>query len=406
LVILLLGIYACGGGTEPVPVPSQIEKIAGDGEVGTPGQPVTTPPAVLVKDASGNPVAGVAVTFEVISGGGSITGPSATTNASGIANVGSWVLGDLGANVLRATAAGSSISGNPVTFTVSAVSGFNIEVRFIGEVTASQRRAFAEAEARWETLVTGDLPDVQVTSQPGECGPESVIDDMVDDLLILVSLEDIDGQGEVLGSAGPCFVRDASNTPVLGAIRFDTADVSEIEAGGLLPQVVVHEMAHVLGYGIGGTVDGLPILWDRFLVDPSLTPGGEVTEGTDPHFMGPQAVAAFDQSGGSTYSGGKVPVEDKGGPGTADSHWRESVFGTELMTGFINTGQNPLSRVSVASLADLGYEVNLAAADEFSLSLAFARSATSHRLVLGNDVLRLPIRKVDARGRITGVLRR
>jgi len=52
-------------------------------------------------------------------------------------------------------------------------------------------------------------------------------------------------------------------------------------------------------------------------------------------------------------------------PGTADAHWRESIFGPELMTGFVNHGAMPLSAITVGSLADLGYTVNPLAADPF-----------------------------------------
>ena len=31
------------------------------------------------------------------------------------------------------------------------------------------------------------------------------------------------------------------------------------------------------------------------------------------------------------------------------------MFGNELMTGFLNTGVNPISRLSIGSLEDLGY---------------------------------------------------
>ena len=37
------------------------------------------------------------------------------------------------------------------------------------------------------------------------------------------------------------------------------------------------------------------------------------------------------------------------------------------MTGFVGDAGNPLSRVTVASLEDLGYEVDINAAEEFSL---------------------------------------
>ena len=92
---------------------------AGDGQTALPSTAVTTAPAVLVTDANGNPVSGISVTFAVASGGGSITGGSATTDASGVATVGGWTLGaELGENTL--TASVSSPFTADVTFTATA----------------------------------------------------------------------------------------------------------------------------------------------------------------------------------------------------------------------------------------------------------------------------------------------
>lgn len=67
---------------------------------------VLTPPSVIVKNAAGQPVSGVAVTFTP-SAGSSITGASlALTNASGIATVGGWTLGGTGSYTLTASASG------------------------------------------------------------------------------------------------------------------------------------------------------------------------------------------------------------------------------------------------------------------------------------------------------------
>src|SRR5438132_6739173 len=78
--------------------------------------------SVIVKDANGNPVTGVAVTFAVTPGNGTITGGSQTTNGSGIATVGSWTLSaTAGANTLTATSA--SLAGSPVTFTATGSAG-------------------------------------------------------------------------------------------------------------------------------------------------------------------------------------------------------------------------------------------------------------------------------------------
>ena len=48
----------------------------------------------------------------------------------------------------------------------------------------------------------------------------------------------------------------------------------------------------------------------------------------DTYFKGPLALAAFNAAGGLRYQKGmKVPVENGGN----DGHWRQSVFGSELM---------------------------------------------------------------------------
>ncbi len=107
-----------------VPPPASIAAQAGDGQSATAGTPVSTDPAVLVSDGNGAPVSGVQVTFAVASGGGSVTGATPTTNASGVATVGSWTLGaTAGTNTLTATISGSGISGNPVTFTATGTAG-------------------------------------------------------------------------------------------------------------------------------------------------------------------------------------------------------------------------------------------------------------------------------------------
>ena len=91
-------------------------KSAGDNQTGTAGVAVAVPPAVIIKDANGNPKSDVQVTFTVASGGGSITGGTTSSNSFGIATVGSWVLGSAGINTLTATATGLP----PVTFTATA----------------------------------------------------------------------------------------------------------------------------------------------------------------------------------------------------------------------------------------------------------------------------------------------
>jgi alpha-tubulin suppressor-like RCC1 family protein len=102
--------------------PTAIAVNAGDGQSPFVGAAVSTKPAVKVTSSTGKPVAGVGVTFAVVSGGGSITGATATTDASGIATVGSWTVGTSpGSNTITATATG--LAGSPVTFTATALAG-------------------------------------------------------------------------------------------------------------------------------------------------------------------------------------------------------------------------------------------------------------------------------------------
>ena len=77
-----------------VGAPASVAIAAGDGQSAAGATSGAARPAVLVRDAGGTPVASVAVTFAVVSGGGSVEGGNATTGADGVATVGSWTLGE------------------------------------------------------------------------------------------------------------------------------------------------------------------------------------------------------------------------------------------------------------------------------------------------------------------------
>ena len=227
-------------------------------------------------------------------------------------------------------------------------SPFTIEVRFVGGLTETQQAAFRTAADRWATVIVGDLPDILVDGE------------LVDDVLILAQGKAIDGVGKILGQAGPSRLRPSgigpgSLLPAKGRMTFDSADLASMEQKGTLIDVITHEMGHVLGIGT---------IWQ----DNDLLEGAGTQ---NPLFIGEKAMAEY----GELRGGGgprKVPVENTGGPGTADGHWRESIFRNELMTGFVSTPGNPLSRMTVASLADLGYTVDLDAADSYELPDLFA----------------------------------
>jgi len=113
-----------------------------------------------------------------------------------------------------------------------------------------------------------------------------------------------------------------------------------LESLDLFEDVIVHEMGHVLG--IGTLWNTVPFGFDRTLLQGPLT---------SPYFAGPKANVFWNAEGGT----GELPIENDFGPGTAFGHWKETTLNNELMTGFLNLGENPLSRITAGSMADLGY---------------------------------------------------
>lgn len=301
-----------------------------------------------------------------------------------------------------------SVLGYADTVTVTVTScgaapggDYALEVRFVGPApTAAVQEAFACAAARLRAVIRTSLSSVIFTNENiSECVSGQVLNETVPALLILATVEPIDGPGQVLGSAGPCYLRNNDLLPVVGRMRFDSADMQELLDEGSLPSVILHEMLHVVGVGT---------IWDASLLN--LNAG----IGATPRFTGPLARAAcVDDAGGSTPCANWVPLENCQdlnpqlgcGLGTINSHWKESVFGNELMTGFLDPVANPFSSMSIQALADMGYGVDVQQSNDFMVPGAALRRSS----LLAAPTIRMPAplrptRLVDALGRSTPIL--
>jgi hypothetical protein len=250
---------------------------------------------------------------------------------------------------------------------------FDIVVVFGNDLLSpSQRAAFQTAADRWAEIITGDLAGA-VSGGPEVptdfvCGGAPPFNGSIDDLVISAVGEPIDGPGAVLGSAGPCLVRaDGTNgnrfpLPLYGAMRFDIADLGDLESSGSLEAVILHEMGHVIGIGT---------LWraNNFLTGTESQGADPNDPSYDPRYHGPQGVAAYNvlRDDAGLPADTSVPVANTGGGGTRESHWREITFVNELMTGFLGAGDNPLSIQTIGDLDDLGYDVDYVAADPYAL---------------------------------------
>ena len=117
--------YACSSkGTTNPPPPNTytISKLSGDSQVGSAGALLSANLAVAVVDQNNSPAAGQTITWTATTGGGSVTGGTSQTDASGHATIGRTL--GAGAGFQSTTASLSGATGSPITFTsISQIQG-------------------------------------------------------------------------------------------------------------------------------------------------------------------------------------------------------------------------------------------------------------------------------------------
>ncbi len=330
--------------------PAKISVTSGDQQRAPAGTAIA-PVIFRVVDRFGNALPNQPATLTVTSGNGTLGASSITGAADGTMTM-SWTLGR------TALPQAVHIASGELTADVSASvqTDYAIDIRFVGPPMSDANKAlFTNAAARISAVVTGDIPDVAVSnvSASNACGIQGLptLNETIDDLVIFAAVADIDGPGKILAEAGPCLFRapESGSFATVGVMLFDAADLESMSTRGILQDVMTHEMLHVVGIGT---------LWDvKNLVEGVGTPASA--------YDGALARQGCVDDGGALLCSANVPVENNGVPGTADAHWRESSFQSELMTGYVNLGGMPLSTITVGSLADMGYVVNPFAADPF-----------------------------------------
>jgi hypothetical protein len=339
---------------------------------------------VHLTDQFGNDSPEQPVTFTTAGGGRVIPGHGAVTSDSGGRASIAWRLGGTAGSYSLGVMAPNGLYRSLTATAAEITSPFNIEVRYIGSPTQALEDAVTAAVARWRGIITADLPDVAIHTDAAACfDTEPALDETVDDIVVYIEVAHRDGVGGILGAAGPCLIRSVSELPALGYMTLDADDVDQIAATGELTDVVLHEMGHILGLGTLWQQDGLVI-----------------NQGTsDPRYSGARAVAGYRDIGGRAPV---IPLENGGGEGTAESHWRETIFGWELMTGYIASADNPLSRMTIGSLEDLGYSVDYTRADFMMMDPSLRAELRRAGRQLREARLPSPIVIVDPAGRVVG----
>lgn len=227
-------------------------------------------------------------------------------------------------------------------------------------LTTAQKAVFNRAAAWWMKVITGPTKT----------------------LTVYANAMKIDGPGGILGQAGP-FGFDRTGFPTKGITSYDYDDLAMLEQSGELYPVIQHEFAHLLGFGT---------IWD----DREVL---NYQNRNNPVFTGKNAVQAYKtlriNSGDEKAVEQPVPVEATGGDGTALSHWRETTFQTELMTGWINYASDKPSIITLASMVDLGWQVN---PDMMKQALKdYPRLPLPHMLAEARAALKSPATKITIR---------
>jgi hypothetical protein len=212
--------------------------------------------------------------------------------------------------------------------------GFQISLNYLTTMQPGWTQAVQRAASKWESIIVGDVPSVTYQGR------------FIDDFEINVSFN-------ALGPNLLGYARFLQQRPGPGGLPF----LGEMVMNSLyanqpgIYDTIVHELAHSLGF--------TPGMWNQIGML-----GGSAA---DPRFLGANAVREFNTIFGTTATG--VPLYEVGAPGDGSygAHWRDSIFGNEAMVSAGDPAVTgvPVSRVTVAHFADLGYQVSYAAADPY-----------------------------------------
>ena len=253
---------------------------------------------------------------------------------------------------------------------------FDLELTLVNDGTASQNGIITQVADRYEGMIgVGSFAWTLPTTSADWCAPgmPALSNHRVDDFGLWVIIGPLDGAGNAVAMSGTCVERDANllgwvGAPAAGAVVLDEADIGQLESDGVLEAVVTREIARALGFNRR--------MWDHhdFFQNPSLPDAPDA----DTHMNAPLVVAAFNAAGGAGYEGAKAPLQNGAMLGISDAYWRTGVFGDEVMTPYVTGDSQPLSRITLEALYEIGYEIDVTMADAFTLPGA-GPAATARR---------------------------
>jgi hypothetical protein len=258
---------------------------------------------------------------------------------------------------------------------------FNIAFGFAGHITDDQRQGFVRARKKWQSVIKIDsAASVCVEAGTEMCGYKFRKATCIDDLFIGVRIQKIDGVGKIAGYAGPCAMDDTGKIRV-GVMTFDAQDANNLIDMGAWDSTIMHEMGHVIGLGTMWS-------WNHL-----ITPNAQGAPGPY-YYTGPKGNEGLQMITGGARNE-RIEIEDLGGEGTARSHWKESVYDSELMTGYLEGKGKlmPFSLMTAKALEDLGYVIDETNVDEYTLPMRKRKLRSKEgKIPVGNDILNVEVK--------------
>lgn len=225
---------------------------------------------------------------------------------------------------------------------------FRVRTIWHATPTAAGLVAYEQAVTRWRRVFAPVRRPLDSRAML-HCGEMLNVDIGNEDLTILV--RPLDRSATHVAEAAPCVVR-ADGTTRVGIIRVALDRLAD--AAPMRPtDLFAHEIGHALGFT------------GSWFSRPGLTlPAGlpPVTAAVDPRFVGSTARSAA-LALGLPFADRGVPIETA--DGGAFGHWRGAELGGELMA-WSAEAEMRLSVLTLAALRDMGYAVELSAAEPFA----------------------------------------
>lgn len=239
---------------------------------------------------------------------------------------------------------------------------FDIHVVYLTSPSDKERQLITSSVARLETVFSKDYATLLCFKRNDTiCEVKLGQDICIDDFLLFVEIQSATSIGS---KAGPCSVTQDYEQVRVGKVMLEADDFDNQE---LFPSLFMHLTLHALGFGPRWPIWGL-------------------STSDSAHYLGEQGNDGFVEVGGDASQ--SIPLAAK------KDHWDEVIFHDELMSPQLNNGEfNPLSVMTIKSLKDMGFHVNLGTADIYSIANSRRRS----RLLLHttDDILNVDLEYVN-----------